>query len=202
MSWVAGNRGQDARATRARREAAIGCCILAVVAATAAAQTTQGKLKVNVTANGRAASATMDVLAAGDRAALASGDAGRAVDVPAGAYELRVVLTEAIDRPVLSRSGIVVEAGRETAVDVDFEVGRVTLMCGGAGYEADAKARIRRPGAPGWLPEVRCGEEFLISGGTYETEIVAGAGRDRVVFPVRRIQVMGGATQALRLEAP
>jgi len=170
------------------------------VVSLATAQGALGKLKVTVTANGEAAAATVEVLPAAGGAAVAHGEGGKVLDVPAGTFEVRATLTEAIDDPVQTKSGVVVTAGAQADVSIDFEVARVTLVCRKGGADVTGTVKIRRPGASGWLPEVRCGEAFLVSGGTYEAQVtVTGAAQP---VSIDRVQIMSGATQRLPLNLP
>jgi hypothetical protein len=96
------------------------------------------------------------------------------------------------------RGGIDVAAGAEKTAHVDFQVGRAALVCRRGDADVAGQARIRRPGTALWLPTVRCGESFLVSGGTYEAEVTPDGASVPVV--IDRLQIMAGATQRLPVE--
>lgn len=185
----------------ARTVGTLGAAVVLIGAAVGGvtAQSARGKLRVSVMANGEAAEGSVEVLQIGGGATAASGPAAETLDVPPGTYDLRVTLTQAIDDPTTTCEGVVVVAGAETAIDVDFEVSRLTLVCRDGDAEVAGTVRMRRPGAARWLPDVRCGETFLVSGGTYEAEVRSASGSPAAVTLIERLQVMSGGTQSLPL---
>ena len=173
--------------------------LLACMASIAAAQAAVGKLMVAVTANGEAAVGRVEVLPAGGGAAVTT-EGGRAVDVPVGTYQVKVTLTEALDDPVRTQDAVQVTAGAQATVTVDFEVSRITLVCRKGEADVQGEVKIRRPGASAWLGPVRCGEPFLVSGGSYEAQVTAAGAATPVT--IDRVQIMAGATQRLPLHLP
>jgi hypothetical protein len=131
---------------------------------------------------------------------VATGAAAAVLEVPPGTYDVKVTLTDAIDDPARTKDAVTVASGAEVAVAVDFEVARVTLVCRRGETDLAGDVRLRRPGTSSWLPAVRCGEAFLVSGGTYEAEVsIAGVAQ---VVRLPRLQFMSGATQRLPVPVP
>jgi hypothetical protein len=180
------------------RTASLLLVALAFSAGLAAAQGTGGKLRVQITANGEPAAGTVEVFPSAGGPAVVRGDGGTLLDVAAGTYDVKATLTEALDDPVRMRGGIDVAAGAEKTAHVDFQVGRAALVCRRGDADVAGQARIRRPGTALWLPTVRCGESFLVSGGTYEAEVTPDGASVPVV--IDRLQIMAGATQRLPVE--
>jgi hypothetical protein len=185
---------------RTMRTASLLLVTLACAAGLAAAQSrsTGGTLTVEVTANGEHAAGTVEVFPAAGGPSTVHGDAGTALPVPPGTYDVQATLTDAIDHPQHRRGGIDVAAAAARTAHIDFQIGRVTLVCRKAGLDVPGAARIRRPGASAWLPEVRCGREFLVSGGTYEGEITPDGAANAT--RVDLLQIMEGATQRLPVD--
>jgi len=171
----------------------------AVAAAGVVFAQSNGTLRVDVTASLEPAEASVEVLPQGGGEAVASGSSGGAFDLPPGTYDVEVTLTEAIDDPVKTKRGLRVEAGLENSVTVNFDASRVTLVCRRGDGAVEGKVRIRRPGAGAWLPDVRCGEAFIVSGGSYEAEVTPATGP---VVAVDRLQIMSGATQRIPVAIP
>ncbi len=183
---------------RAMKTASLLVVAAACFATLAAAQTATGKLTVELTANGQGATGTVEILPAQGGAAAAQGATGTTFEVPAGAYDVKATLTDAIDDPQRTMGGIDVAAGAARTVRVDFQLGRVTLVCRKAGADVAGEAKLRRPGSSAWLPVVRCGETFLVSGGTYEAQVTAAGAAQPVSIDF--LQIMSGATQRLPVE--
>jgi len=173
--------------------------LLACVAAVAAGQAALGRLKVEITANGEAADAEVELQPAGGGRTVTV-EANRAAEVPAGAYRVKATLTAALDDPVRTQDDVRVTAGALTAVRIDFDVSRITLVCRRGDTDVQGEVKIRRPGASAWLGPVRCGEPFLVSGGTYEARVTAAGASAPVA--IDRVQIMAGATQRLPLHLP
>jgi hypothetical protein len=173
--------------------------LLVCVAGVAVAQAAVGKLKVELTANGEAAGGRVEVRPAGGGAAVTA-EAGRALELPAGTYQVKVTLTEALDDPVRTQDEVRVTAGAQAVVTVDFEVSRITLVCRQGDTDVQGEVKIRRPGAATWLGPVRCGEPFVVSGGSYEAQVTAAGASAPVT--IDRVQIMAGATQRLPLHLP
>ena len=177
---------------------AIGA-LVACAAAVAAGQVALGRLKVEITANGEPSDAKVELQPAGGGRSVIV-EANRAAEVPAGTYRVRATLTAALDNPVRTRDDVRVTAGAQTAVRIDFDVSHITLVCRRGDSDVQGEVKIRRPGAAAWLGPVRCGEPFLVSGGTYEALVtVAGASAP---VAIERVQIMAGATQRLPLHLP
>jgi hypothetical protein len=174
--------------------------LLVCLAGLAAAQAALGKLKVEVTANGEAAVGKVELLPAAGGAALATSDGGGVFDVPAGTYQVKATLTEALDDPVRTQDGVQVTAAAPATVKIDFEVSRITLVCRKGDTDVQGELKIRRPGSSAWLGPVRCGEPFLVSGGSYEAQVTAAGAAAPVT--IDRVQIMAGATQRLALQLP
>jgi hypothetical protein len=180
------------------KTAGIWVVAVACFATIAVAQVATGKLTVELTANGQAAAGTVEILPAQGGSAAAQGASGAAFDVPAGAYDVKATLTDAIDDPQRTIGGIDVAAGEGRTVRVDFQVGRVTLVCRKGDVDVTGDAKLRRPGSSAWLPAVRCGETFLVSGGTYEAQVTASGATQAVSIDF--LQVMAGAAQRLPID--
>ena len=168
------------------------------LAGLAGAQDAPGKLDVRLTANGSPASGSFEVLPSQGGPAVGQSPAGTPVDVPAGVYDVKATLTEAIDRPSRSRGGVEVEAGAVRVLRIDFQVGRVTLLCRKDGETVAADVSLRRPGRSSWLPAVHCGVPFLVSGGTYEADVTLEGAATGILVP--RLQIMAGTTQRLAVD--
>ncbi|NMC69106.1 MAG: hypothetical protein GYA57_03440 [Myxococcales bacterium] len=173
--------------------------LLACVAAVAAAQAALGKVKVEITANGETVDAEVELQPAGGGRTVTV-EANRAEEVPAGTYHVKATLTAALDDPVRTQDDVRVAAGAQTAVQIDFEVSRITLVCRRGDTDVPGEVSIRRPGASIWLGPVRCGEPFLVTGGTYEARVTAEGASAPVA--IDRVQIMAGATQRLPLHLP
>lgn len=176
--------------------------VLACLAAVAVAQAALGKLKVEITANGEpvdGADARVDLLPAGGGRTVVA-EANRVAEVPAGIYQVKATLIDALDDPVRTQDDVRVVAGEQATVKIDFEVSRITLVCRKGETDVQGEVKIRRPGASAWLGPVRCGEPFLVSGGTYEAQVTVAGGGAPVA--IDRVQIMSGATQRLPLHLP
>ena len=168
------------------------------LAGLAGAQDAPGKLEVRLTANGSPATGSFEVLPSQGGPAVGQGPAGTPLAVAAGVYDIKATLTEAIDRPTRSRGGVEVEAGADRVLRIDFQVGRVTLLCRKDGETLSAEVALRRPGSSAWLPAVRCGVAFLVSGGTYEADVTPDGASTALRVP--RLQIMAGTTQRLAVD--
>jgi len=173
--------------------------VLACLAGVAVAQATLGKLKVEVTANGEAAAGKVEIVPGGGGATVTT-EGGRVVELPAGTYQVKTTLTEALDDPVRTQEDVRVTAGALATVKTEFEVSRITLVCRKGDADVQGEVKIRRPGASAWLGPVRCGEPFLVSGGSYEAQVTAAGATAPVT--IDRVQIMAGATQRLPLHLP
>ena len=180
------------------KRASIWVGAVACFATIAVAQGTSGKLTMELTTNGQPTARTIEILPAQGGAAAAQGASGAAYDVPAGAYDVKATLTDALDDPQRTMGGIDVAADAARTVRVDFQVGRVTLVCRKAGADVPGDAKLRRPGSSAWLPSVRCGEAFLVSGGTYEAQVTASGAAQAVAIDF--LQIMAGAAQRLAID--
>ncbi|MBN1774249.1 MAG: hypothetical protein JXB32_23520, partial [Deltaproteobacteria bacterium] len=127
-------------------------------------------------------------------------EANRELEVPVATYRVKVTLTEALDDPVRSQDDVRVAAGAPATVKIDFEVSRITLVCRKGDADVQGEVKIRRPGASTWLGPVRCGEPFVVSGGSYEAQVTAAGASAPVT--IDRVQIMAGATQRLPLHLP
>jgi hypothetical protein len=172
--------------------------VMVGLAGLADAQDAPGRLDVRLTANGAPAAGSFEILPSQGGPAVGQGPAGTPLDVPAGVYDVKATLTEAIDRPTRSRGGVEVEAGADRVLRIDFQVGRVTLLCKKDGETVSADVALRRPGRSSWLPAVQCGVPFLVSGGTYEADVTLEGASTGIHVP--RLQIMAGTTQRLAVE--
>ncbi|MBI5491070.1 MAG: hypothetical protein HY905_27310 [Deltaproteobacteria bacterium] len=172
--------------------------LLAALAGAAGAQDARGKLEVRLTANGEPAAGTVEIFPSQGGPSAYAGPTGTPVELPAAVYDVKVTLTDAIDHPTRSRGGIEVTVGNDRTVHIDFQVGRVTLLCRKDGEALDAEISLRRPGSSNWLPAVHCGVPFLVSGGTYEADVTPLDSLTGV--QAGPLQIMSGTTQRLAID--
>ncbi|MBI5501900.1 MAG: hypothetical protein HY907_16775 [Deltaproteobacteria bacterium] len=172
--------------------------LLAALAGAAGAQDAQGTLDVRLSANGEPAAGTVTIFPSAGGPAAYDGPANAPAALPHGVYDVKATLTDAIDHPTRSRGGIELTAGDDRTIHIDFQVGRVTLLCRKNGTALDAEISLRRPGSSTWLPAVHCGVPFLVSGGTYEADITPLDSTTGT--PAGTLQIMAGTTQRLALD--
>jgi len=157
-----------------------------------------GTLKVTVTFNGEAIESTVEVRRRGetnvvDQAQINASHAEHEFSLPPGHYDVRASFPGAIDNAADVKENLRIQTGRTLRADFAFDgVSAVTLECERGGRGVQGKVRLRRPGMEEWLPEVRCGEEFFIQGGSYEAEITIGSGRSGTIISVPELMIVGG----------
>ncbi len=139
------------------------------------------------------------------RASLGPSSPRQSLSLPPGRYSLSATFPATIDGAVETKENVRVQSGgRPVRVDFTFEnVSVVTLQCVQNNRQISGKIRLRRAGSRGdWLPEVHCGREFIIQGGSYEAEVTVGGGRSPMVITVSDLGITGGGrvTTPIRID--
>ena len=159
-----------------------------------------GKLVVEVSFNGAAVEgAEVRVYRTGQEAVqesitLTGGLTAAEFDLPPGRYDVRVPFPHSLDAGSDGQEGFRIETGRTKRITLPFDsIAQVTLQCSRNGRNSNGTIRLRRQGGTEFLPEVRCQEEFYITGGTWEAEVTLGSGRSGVQVTTN-VHVQGGGS--------
>ena len=159
-----------------------------------------GKLVVEVSFNGAAVEgAEVRVYRTGQEEVqqsitLTGGLTAAEFDLPPGRYDVRVPFPASLDAGSDGQEGFRIETGRTKRITLPFDsIAQVTLQCSRNGRNTNGTIRLRREGATDFLPEVRCQEEFYITGGTWEAEVTIGGGRGGVQVTTT-VHVQGGGS--------
>jgi hypothetical protein len=157
-----------------------------------------GTMIVNVTFNGSPVDgAEVRVHRTGQEAVeqsrtLTGGAVDATFELPPGRYDVSVPFPGAIDGMADGQQGLRIETGRTKRVTIPFDsLAQVTLNCQRGGRNTNGTIRLRRTGSTDFLPEVRCQQEFRISGGAWEAEVTIGGGRSGVQVTTT-VNITGG----------
>jgi hypothetical protein len=165
-------------------------------------------VRVNVRAGGGPARAMIKISMPSERAReVARGDAGGAIAVPPGSYDLTVTCLELLDQPTVTVSGVAVQGGKALVQEVTFPAGTVVVNVAYAGKLIPHLELLlrKRPGRVGAIPLPQLaasGVPFKLSPGQYEAEVTIPAGihkapRGDIKQTIGGIDVVDGQTKTV-----
>jgi hypothetical protein len=124
------------------------------------------KVDCEVQENGKPALASLRVMAGETQ--IAKGSCGRPVEVPAGSYDLWVVLDGAVDSPV-SKQHVELKEGGSTKAKASFETGEILVELTRDGRRTVGTIKLLRGAEV--LATLTPGVANHVSAGTYSVEI-------------------------------
>jgi hypothetical protein len=149
-----------------------------------------GKLHVVVKASGQPASGNLRILTADINPRIVDeGSTGETYEVPAGRYDIDVILEDTIDRPEKRLRDVPVTAGQVTEREIEFTIGQLTLQPRQGKRKVGSDIRWRYAGGGDWFERSsKAGEEVELSTGRFDAEVLVG----NTKVTIRDIQVYEG----------
>lgn len=154
-----------------------------------------GTLKVAATFMNEVVESTIEVRRQGETDVVAQATLGadhpeHEFSLPPGRYAVSASFPGSVDNAHDVRENQRIRSDRTLDIDFTFEnISQVTLTCVSNRRSTSGTIRLRRIGADDWLTQVRCGQEFIISGGSYEAEVSVGR---NTVIQIPQLQITGG----------